>query len=181
MKNNTVGGPMKAGSRARGASALGAIVLLWSALAACSTAAPADPADARRQVPDWAEDATPASVSRQLGVKIPAKASDRRAAYQNGFQDDGLLLAFTLPTPDVDAFIGELAPENALTQRDKPLQQSYAPTTPFSHLGLAEPETLPEVREGQVCAPCEGQLNSLQVAVHPLDDRNSRVYLRGVD
>ncbi|MFE2600797.1 hypothetical protein ACFXCZ_30595 [Streptomyces sp. NPDC059396] len=181
MKNNTVGGPMKAGSRARGASALGAIVLLWSALAACSTAAPADPADARRQVPDWAEDATPASVSRQLGVKIPAKATDRRAAYQNGFQDDGLLLAFTLPTPDVDAFIGELAPENALTQRDKPLQQSFTPTTPFSHLSLAEPETLPEVREGQVCAPCEGQLNSLQIAVHPLDDRNSRVYLRGVD
>ncbi|MFG2755995.1 hypothetical protein [Streptomyces wuyuanensis] len=53
--------------------------------------------------------------------------------------------------------------------------------TPFSHLDLPEPESLPDVREGQVCAPCGGDLNSLAIAVHRLDGSESRVYLRAVD
>ncbi|MFJ1581423.1 hypothetical protein [Streptomyces sp. NPDC088182] len=165
----------------RGALILGVAVVLGTALASCSTAPAGDAAGARGLVPDWAGDATPASVSEQLGVEIPATATDRRAAYQNGLQDDGLLLAFSLSTSEVDAFVTGLAPQGELTRREKPLRTSVTPTTPFSHLGLAEPETLPDVQEGQICAPCEGQLNSLQIAVHPLDDRASRVYLRGVD
>lgn len=170
----------KAGGSARVASLLGGILLSCTALAGCSTT-PADSASTGRQVPNWSDDATPASVAGQLGVRLPAEATDRRAAYQNGFQDDGLLLAFLLPASKVDAFVTGLAPEDELTRRDDPLQQSFKPTTPFSHLGLAEPETLPDVREGQVCAPCEGDLNSLEIAVHSLDERSSRVYLRGVD
>ncbi|MER8068166.1 hypothetical protein ABTZ59_07655 [Streptomyces sp. NPDC094034] len=167
--------------KARVALALGWAVVLGPALASCSTATTGDAAGVRGQVPSWAEDATPASVSEQLGVRIPATATDRRAAHQNGFQDDGLLLAFSLSTAEVDAFVTGLSPERELTLRDEPLRKSVKPTTPFSHLGLAEPETLSDVREGQICAPCEGQLNSLQIAVHPLDDRVSRIYLRGVD
>ncbi|MFG3306686.1 hypothetical protein [Streptomyces wuyuanensis] len=56
-----------------------------------------------------------------------------------------------------------------------------ADMTPFSHLDLPEPESLPGVREGQVCAPCGGDLNSLAIAVHRLDGSESRVYLRAVD
>ncbi|MCX5013321.1 hypothetical protein OG765_20345 [Streptomyces sp. NBC_00555] len=55
------------------------------------------------------------------------------------------------------------------------------PLIPFSHLGLPEPDLPARVREGQVCAPCEGDLNWLKVAVAQVDDRTSRVYLSGVD
>ncbi|MFE4367469.1 hypothetical protein ACFRMN_04290 [Streptomyces sp. NPDC056835] len=168
-------------SPSRRALAPGVAVVLGTVLASCSAATTGDSVGARGQVPSWAEDATPESVGKRLGVEVPATATDRRAAYQNGFQDDELLLAFSLSTPEADAFVTGLAPRIELTRRDKPLRKSVEPTAPFSHLGLAEPETLPDVREGQICAPCEGQLNSLRIAVHPLDDRVSRVYLRGVD
>ncbi|GAB2870456.1 hypothetical protein [Streptomyces mayteni] len=169
---------MNARFPASGAPALSGIVLALAALAGCSTA-PAAPAG--RGVPAWRTDATPASVSEQLGVPIPAAATDRRAAYQDGFQDDALLLAFLLPSTELDSFLLTLAPEVELNQRDEPRLPSSTPMAPFAHLGLPEPEALPDVREGQVCAPCEGQLDFLDVAVHPLDDRTSRVYLRGVD
>ncbi|RVU16992.1 hypothetical protein EOT10_35125 [Streptomyces antnestii] len=116
-----------------------------------------------------------------MHVHLPTEATDRRAAHQKGFQDDGLLLAFTLPNSRVDAFLAELAPEHELTRRAEPLQKSVKPMTPFAHLGLKEPETLADVRSGPVCAPCASELNSLDVTVHPLDARSSRVYLRGVD
>ncbi|MEU6309925.1 hypothetical protein [Streptomyces sp. NPDC047014] len=38
-----------------------------------------------------------------------------------------------------------------------------------------------EVREGQVCGPCEGGVDWLKVAVAPVDGRSSRVYLRAAD
>ncbi|MEV6698971.1 hypothetical protein AB0M68_17545 [Streptomyces sp. NPDC051453] len=124
---------------------------------------------------------TPAEAGDQMHVPIPDEATDRRAAHQNGFQDDGLLLAFTVPTARVDAFLTRLAPEQPLTHRAEALTRSVKPMTPFAHLGLKEPETLADVRGGPVCAPCAGELNSLEVAVHPLDAQRSRVYLRGVD
>ncbi|MFB7710621.1 hypothetical protein [Streptomyces sp. NPDC056105] len=138
-------------------------------------------ADTRRQVPTWKSGVTPAEVGELMHVPMPDEATDRRGAYQNGFQDDGLLLAFTVPTARVDAYLVRLAPEQPLTHRAKALAQSVKPMTPFAHLGLKEPETLADVRGGPVCAPCAGELNSLEVAVHPIDARRSRVYLRGVD
>ena len=169
----------------------GALCLAVSALlTACSGATDAGTGDgrvasrepdAREQVPNWKDGVTPAFVSRQMHVVIPGGATDRRAAYQNGFQDDGLLLAFTLRTTQVDALVTQLAPEHELTHRAKPLRHSVKPMTPFAHLGLDEPETLGNVRSGPVCAPCAGELNSLEVTVQPLDARTSRVYLRGVD
>ncbi|MER7198071.1 MULTISPECIES: hypothetical protein [unclassified Streptomyces] len=159
-----------------GALCLSACVVLT----ACSGGTARD-ADARTQVPHWKPGVTAADVGDQMHVRIPAEATDRHAAYQNGFQDDGLLLAFTVPTARVGAFLSGLAPEQELTHRAKPLAQTVKPTTPFAHLGLKEPETLADVRSGPVCAPCAGELNSLEVAVHPVDAQHSRVYLRGVD
>ncbi|WP_338894750.1 hypothetical protein WBG99_02725 [Streptomyces sp. TG1A-60] len=92
-----------------------------------------------------------------------------------------LLLVFTLPTSGVDGFVEQLGPESELRQRDEPRESVAKAMAPFSHLGLPEPESLPDVREGQVCAPCGGGLNSLAIAMHRLDDGKSRVYLRAVD
>ncbi|MFE5852101.1 hypothetical protein ACFQ61_02585 [Streptomyces sp. NPDC056500] len=131
--------------------------------------------------PTWDADATPQKVSAQLHVKVPHGAGDLRAARHEGFQDDGLLLAFTLPNSKVDEFLDQLAPDAPLRQRDEPRTHQTSPLAPFSHLGLKEPESLAEVREGQVCAPCGGELDSLRVAVHRLDATSSRIYLRGVD
>ncbi|MFB8266585.1 hypothetical protein ACFC96_08215 [Streptomyces sp. NPDC055955] len=160
------------------AGALGLAV--FAALTACSGGTARD-ADARTRVPSWKSGVTPSEVGELMHVSIPDEATDRRAAHQNGFQDDGLLLAFTVPTARVGAFLTRLAPEQPLTHRAEALTRSVKPMTPFARLGLKEPETLADVRGGPVCAPCAGELNSLEVAVHPVDARRSRVYLRGVD
>ncbi|MCP9985620.1 hypothetical protein LUX01_01795 [Streptomyces sudanensis] len=140
-------------------------------------------ADGGQRVPYWVEGVTPEAVAGKLHVTIPPGATDRRAAHQRGFQDDGLLLAFTLPKADTGRFVGELAPETPLSHRREPLPSAgdAVPTTPFAHLGLEEPEALADVTEGPVCGPCRGDLNSLSVAVHPLDAQRDRVYVRGVD
>lgn len=157
-----------------------ALCILGSALTSCSSVEN-DTANGRRQVPYWDEKSTPATVSAQLSIELPAKATDRRAAYQHGFQDDALLLAFTLPTSKVDAFIDQLGPERELRQRDKPRPDPITPMAPFSHLGLKEPETLPNVLEGRICTACDGDPNALKIAVYRLDGSNSRIYLRGVN
>ncbi|ULR54653.1 hypothetical protein [Streptomyces deccanensis] len=168
------------------AGAVAALCLTGPALTACSAtaesgAAESGAADRTGGVPEWDDKATPTTVSRQLNIDLPPKATDKRAARQNGFQDDGLLLVFTLPTSGVDAFVEQLGPERELRLRDEPRESVAKPMTPFSHLGLPEPESLPDVREGQVCAPCAGDVNSLTIAVHRLDGSESRVYLRAVD
>ncbi|MFQ6143476.1 hypothetical protein ACLMNJ_10410 [Streptomyces seoulensis] len=153
------------------------VVVLGCALGACS----AEPAG--RRVPYWVEGTTPAQVARRMDTAVPAGATDVRAARQKGFQDDGLLLAFTLPRGDTEAFVRELRPDSPLGHRARPLASAGdgEPAAPFAHLGLPEPEALADVTEGPVCTPCRGELNSLAVAVHPLDAQHSRVYLRGVD
>ncbi|MDX3312407.1 hypothetical protein P1S61_25700 [Streptomyces sp. ME08-AFT2] len=162
------------------AGAVAAFCLTGPVLAAYSAAGESSAADRTSEVPGWDDSATPVTVSRQMNIDPPSKAADERAARQNGFQDDGLLLAFTLPAPGVNGYVEQLRPERELRQRDEPRESVATPMTPFSHLGLPEPESLPDVREGQVCAPCGGDLNSLAIAVHRLDDRESRIYLRAV-
>lgn len=134
-----------------------------------------------RRIPYWVEGTTPAQVARDMNVTIPARATDLRAAYQRGFQDDGVLLAFTLPKADTKAFIAKLGPESSLLHRNAPLTSGtgQSPTTPFAHLGLKEPETLADVTEGPVCTVCEGDLNWLNIAVHPVDAQHDQVYLHG--
>lgn len=165
----------------RAAGAVAVLSLTGPLLGGCTAATESGSADRTSEVPDWDDKATPATVSRQMNVDLPSKAGDVRAARQNGFQDDGLLLAFTLPTSAVNGFVERLRPDRELRQRDEPRKSVAKPMTPFSHLGLPEPESLPGVREGQVCAPCGGDLNSLAIAVHRLDDSQSRVYLKAVD
>ncbi|MEU2711170.1 hypothetical protein [Streptomyces sp. NPDC007205] len=116
-----------------------------------------------------------------MNVTLPARAADLRAAYQRGFQDDGVLLAFTLPNADTKAFIRKLRPESPLLHRNTPVTsgREQSPTTPFAHLGLKEPETLADVTEGPVCTVCDGNLNWLNIAVHPINAQRNQVYLSG--
>ncbi len=172
--------------RGRCAVLAGGAAVLAGLMAGCGGATAHDgardaPRSPGRQVPYWLDGAAPPAVAQQLHVAVPATATEVRAAHQKGFQDDGLLLAFVLPSSEVDGFVAQLAPERPLRTRQEPVAGAVKPTTPFAHLGLPEPESLPDVREGQVCAPCQGDLNSLDVAVARAGEGTSRVYLRGTD
>ncbi|MFJ8213304.1 hypothetical protein [Streptomyces sp. NPDC096033] len=133
-----------------------------------------------RTVPYWVDGVTTAEVVRTLQVGVPASASDLRSAYQKGFQDDALLLAFVLPTADVDGFLAELKTQEPVKAGPK----SFAgpePVAPFAHVGLPEPDSVPGVRTAQVCAPCAGEVDFMHVAVARLDEKTSRVYLQAAD
>ncbi|MEV7283994.1 hypothetical protein AB0O01_05410 [Streptomyces sp. NPDC093252] len=160
------------------------VALAALTLAACGGAdGSGDRASGRQEAPYWAEGVTFARVAELLRVTVPGTATERTAAVQRGFQDDGLLLAFVLPEAETGRFVAGLAPEQPLVRRAEAAftAAEYRPTTPFAHLGLPEPETLDEVTTGPVCAPCGGDLNSLEVTVAPLDGDRARIYLRGVD
>lgn len=167
---------------ARGtALAVGALTLCVGLLAACSSSPAEDKAaDRITRMAQWNENATPTTVSKHMRVEIPGEATDRRAAHQYGLQDDRLLLSFVLPGSEVDAFIERLEPQEELWHRDRPLSSATSLNS-FSHLGLEEPEALPNVRGAQVCAPCDGGLDFLRITVHPIGDAGSRVYLEGSD
>ncbi|WP_330300366.1 hypothetical protein [Streptomyces sp. NBC_00503] len=135
-----------------------------------------------RQVPPyWMEGVSVETVAQQLQVQIPASAGEAKAAYQKGFQDDGLLLTFVLPSDAVDGFLAGLKPQEPVAVRAVPFAGESTPVAPFAHLGLPEPDSLPGVRKAQVCAPCKGDLNALHVAVAQVDGERSRVYLKGID
>ncbi|WMX44395.1 hypothetical protein RGF97_05350 [Streptomyces roseicoloratus] len=133
------------------------------------------------QVSHWVDTATVESVAETLHVQVPATATEAKAAHLAGLQDDGLIMAFVLPTAEVDDFVAQLKPEEPLSLREQPLARNTNPSTPFSHLGLPEPDLSAKVREGQVCAPCEDDLDWLKIAVTKVDAHTSRVYLSGAD
>ncbi|MFE5482342.1 hypothetical protein [Streptomyces sp. NPDC056527] len=160
------------------------VALLAGLVAGCSGATGNGTPAADRssgQASHWVDGATVESIARTLHVQVPEAATGAKAAHLQGLQDDGLIMAFALPTGEADKFVAQLKPEEPLRLRAQPLPRITNPSTPFSHLGLPEPDLLAGVREGQVCAPCEGDLNWLKVAVAQVDDRTSRVYLIGAD
>ncbi|MFF9351573.1 hypothetical protein [Streptomyces sp. NPDC014734] len=142
---------------------------------------PATGRSVERRVPYWVGGMDSQTIAKRLGVRIPQDAVEVKAAYQKGFQDDGLLLAFVLPSGKVDEFLKELDPEEPVVTQEVPFAGEAVPVTPFAHLGLPEPDSLAGVRKAQVCAPCEDNLNALHVAVAALDGKRSRVYLKAID
>ncbi|MFJ4964354.1 hypothetical protein EES43_11400 [Streptomyces sp. ADI96-02] len=163
---------------------VGGVAVLTGLVTGCSGTVGNDAPAADRspgRVSHWVDGATVESVAGTLRVQLPAAATEAKAARLEGLQDDGLIMAFVLPRGEVEKFVAQLEPEQPLTLREQPLARNTNPSTPFSHLGLPEPDLLAGVREGQVCAPCEDDLNWLKVAVARVDDHSSRVYLSGVD
>lgn len=91
----------------------------------------------------WKGGATPEWMSGQLGVRIPAGASQRRAGYKTGSRYDVGLLSFALPREEADAFLARLVPDDQdMIKNYHPEAKGYAPSAGFGHLGLPEPETL---------------------------------------
>ncbi|KOX35582.1 MULTISPECIES: hypothetical protein [unclassified Streptomyces] len=133
------------------------------------------------QASRWAAGATVESAAGALHVRLPPTATEAKAAHLEGFQDDGLIMAFVLPTAEVDGFVAQLDPEEPLTLRERPLARNTNPSTPFSHLELPEPDLSAKVLEGQLCAPCKENLDGLKIAVMQIDARSSRPYLSGAD
>ncbi|MGW9451916.1 hypothetical protein [Streptomyces sp. NPDC055632] len=163
---------------------VGGVAVLTGLVAGCSeSAGNRGPAVDRSsgQVSRWAAGATVESVAGALHVRLPPTATEAKAARLEGLQDDGLIMAFVLPTAEVDGFVAQLDPEEPLTLRERPLARNTNPSTPFSHLGLPEPDLSAKVREGQVCAPCKENLDWLKIAVTRVDAHTSRVYLSGAD
>ncbi|MDK9498282.1 hypothetical protein QEZ40_003233 [Streptomyces katrae] len=133
-----------------------------------------------RDVSQWVDGVSAEDIARSMQVRVPASASDVKAAYQKGFQDDQLLLAFVLPAAEVDGFLAQLKP----TEPVKAGPKSFAgpePVAPFAHIGLPEPDSVAGVRTAQVCAPCAGDVDFMHVAVAQVDERTSRVYLQATD
>ncbi|WP_328940285.1 hypothetical protein OG259_00255 [Streptomyces sp. NBC_00250] len=134
----------------------------------------------------WSSGVTPAWMSEQIGIRVPAEASDRRAGYKTGERYDVGLLAFTLPTKDADAYLLPLRPEGTeMIPNLHPQQKGYKATAGFSHLGLVEPETLVQgLREGGFCP---GDVASpygkdvqycVDLFAHTLESGRTRVYIR---
>ncbi|CAM5315593.1 hypothetical protein [Streptomyces narbonensis] len=97
------GRPMNVDPRSRWHPPLtGAMSILASLLVAgCSGAAENRTPTADRssgQVSHWVDTATVESVAETLHVRMPATATETKAAHLAGFQDDGLIMAFVLPT-----------------------------------------------------------------------------------
>ncbi|MEU3406912.1 hypothetical protein ABZ766_23640 [Streptomyces sp. NPDC006670] len=112
-----------------------------------------------------------------MEVEVPASATGVTATLRRG-HDDLLLLAFVMPTAEVNGFIGGLAPEHPV----RPGIPFAGERGLFDRLGLPEPVSATGVRETQVCAPCvQRDLDFLQLAVAAVDGQSSRVYLRAVD
>ncbi|MFI2372131.1 hypothetical protein [Streptomyces sp. NPDC018833] len=91
----------------------------------------------------WRGGVTPEWMSEEIGIRIPQKASDRRAGYKTGSRYDTGLLAFTLPTQDADEYTSRLIREGTRMIRNfHPKKNGYQPADGFTHLKLPEPETL---------------------------------------
>ncbi|MEU3722994.1 hypothetical protein [Streptomyces sp. NPDC031705] len=159
-------------SRTRLGAFCGGLAVAAGTVAGC-TGGPA-----QQRVPYFKEGVTASAVAEHLRVALPATATDARAAHQVAHHDDSLLLSFVLPTGEVDAFVTQIQSENPV-RTGSPIgtaERAFAP------LGLPEPATMPGVRGAQLCAPCmERDLDFLDLAVAPLDEKSSRVYLRAVD
>ncbi|WP_369199948.1 hypothetical protein [Streptomyces sp. PU-14G] len=141
----------------------------------------------------WKEGVTSASLSREVGLRIPEEAKDKRAAYKTGSRYDTALLAFTLPDTEARNYVDRLKPSgDTLLRNTHPKQKNYRPTAPFARLDLPEPETLTKgVRRISLC-PDEAALpaesrngpegehlrHCVDLYTHEFKPGTTRVYLR---
>ncbi|MET7617388.1 hypothetical protein [Streptomyces sp. NPDC005408] len=134
----------------------------------------------------WKSGATPAWMSQEIGIRIPAKASDRRAGYKTGLRYDTGLLSFALPSQEADVYTSRLIREGTKMIRNfHPEKKGYRPAAAFAHLGLTEPETLVEgLRKISLCpddlkSP-EGQYlqRCVDLFAHEFKPGATRIYVR---
>ena len=134
----------------------------------------------------WEDGATPAWMSDQMGIRIPATASDRRASYKVGERYDTGLLSFVLPADDAETYTGRLIEDGTeMIKNFHPEKKDYRPAAAFGHLGLVEPETLVQgLRRISLCpddlATPEGQYlqRCVDLFAHEFTPGTTRIYIR---
>ncbi|MEU5170136.1 hypothetical protein [Streptomyces mutomycini] len=134
----------------------------------------------------WEDGATPPWVSDQMGIRIPAAASDRRAGYKVGQRFDTGLLSFVLPSTSAETYTQQLLQEGTkLVPNLKPERKDFRPAARFAHLGLVEPETLVQgLTRGGVCpdelSTPEGKYlqRCIDLFAHEFKPGTTRIYVR---
>ncbi|MER6446547.1 hypothetical protein [Streptomyces venezuelae] len=168
----------------RSASAAVTVLLALSATACTDSGGDGGGAPrARSGGPVWVEGQGAAEAAGFMRVQTPAGASDVTGAVQQGFQDTTYLISFTAQAPDADSFVADLRPEEPLRANTPRDPETYTTITPWSHLGLPEPETERNVRTASVCPPCikderRSTVQSITVFVQEIGDGRARVYLK---
>ncbi|MFF2023008.1 hypothetical protein ACFVW2_14575 [Streptomyces sp. NPDC058171] len=134
----------------------------------------------------WEEGATPAWLSKQMGIRIPGSATDRRAGYKVGERYDSALLAFVMPSKAADAYTEQFVEEGTeMIGNHHPEEKDYRPAAAFGRLGLAEPETI--VRGMRMTGLCRGDVDTpegrqvqrcVDLFVHEFAPGTTRIYFR---
>lgn len=98
----------------------------------------------------WKSSATPDWVSKEIGVRIPAGATDRRAGYRIGERWDEAILTFSLSDSEARAYVARLMPEGRqMVPKLNP--RKYDLPDSFERLGLTDPEALEGVLKSSFC------------------------------
>lgn len=134
----------------------------------------------------WEDGATPTWMSDQLGIRIPERASDRRAGYKVGQRYDTGLLSFVLPSEEAETYTGRLIEKDTvMIENSHPKEKGYRPAAAFGHLGLSEPETFVQgLRKASLCpddrASPEGKYlqRCINLFAHEFTPGTTRIYVR---
>lgn len=136
----------------------------------------------------WDEEATPQSLSSEIGIKFPEGATDKRAALLASSRVDTGILAFTTSKSTADEYLGKLFPKDVqMTPNINPRPDSGNSVVPFEHIGLVEPETLKsDLRSAGLCpedtyTPEGRHLEKcVDVFVHDFKPGHARIFIRSV-
>ncbi|MFJ8434504.1 hypothetical protein ACIQ9P_24710 [Kitasatospora sp. NPDC094019] len=115
-------------------------------------------------------------VSRFAHVTVPVSAEDIRWGYQNGFQDDFVVLAFRIPQGELEQYKSAL-PASGWTDT------SYVPQIDldgFQHIGAPDPSTTPPLTCGDFYTPGPAKNIGTQVCVASRSDGTSQVWVSAV-
>ncbi|MFI8853848.1 hypothetical protein ACIGW3_27160 [Streptomyces sp. NPDC053499] len=171
-----------------GAAVLAGVTALVMGLSLWADAALSDSAEKEKHC-CWRKGATPAWTSRELGLRIPQEATDRRAAFKEGDRLDTALLAFTLSDAKARHYIDRvLPPEREMLPNPEPQEGGYPKTAPFSRLELPEPEKLTKGMRKVYLAPDDTDSapegphlrHAITLYAHELASDRTRLYVRSV-
>nr|WP_237537525.1 hypothetical protein [Streptomyces sp. SID2999] len=151
-----------------------AVLTLTIPLSAAALWSTTDAPETQATDAHWAKDVTPEWMSAHMDLELPDSAHSAKAAYDTTSRFDTGLLTFTLTRAEAKQFLKGHPPEG------KWLTPSpYQPTPPdhdFTHLGLAEPESLRTgTRYGDIC-PTANECVSLWA--HDYAPTRTRIYVR---
>ncbi|MYS15819.1 hypothetical protein [Streptomyces sp. SID4982] len=134
----------------------------------------------------WEKGVTPAGLSDRIGIRIPAEATDRKAAVKTNSRYSTGLLAFTLPEDTASGYLSRMVPEDTeMIANIAPKPDAYKGDAPFTHLVLTEPETITsKLRKTALCPEdtetSEGKYlrGCVDIYAHDFEPGSTRIYVR---